>query len=267
MIRSTGVDKAQHTEYGRRDVALGGEILRTVVGSGVHGIAIAGTDDHDEMGVFLEPPESVLGMAADVPHYVWRTQPEGVRSGPGDTDLVLYSLRRYLHLATKGNPTALLPLFAPPDAIVVLTPQGKELRALAPSVLSQRAVHRFLGFMNGQRKHLLGQGRGPKRPELVARYGYDVKYASHALRLVHQGLEVVREGRLTLPMPETEREEVLRVKRGDVPEVADVLARIAQLQAEIEDRLETGRTPLPTHPDLETITAWAVDAQRRHWGW
>ena len=44
-------------EYGNRDVALGGEILRTVVGSGVHGIAIAGTDDHDEMGVYIEPPE------------------------------------------------------------------------------------------------------------------------------------------------------------------------------------------------------------------
>ncbi|WP_232665375.1 nucleotidyltransferase domain-containing protein [Pseudonocardia sp. TRM90224] len=262
MTRST-----QHTEYGTREVALGGEILRTVVGSGVHGIAIAGTDDHDEMGVFLEPPERVLGMSPDVPHYVWRTQPEGVRSGPGDTDLVLYSLRKYLHLATKGNPTALLPLFAPPDAIVVLTPLGEELRALAPAVLSQRAVHRFLGYMNGQRKRLLGEGRGSPRAELVARYGYDVKYASHALRLVLQGLEIVRDGRLTLPMPEAERAEVLRVKRGDVPELADVLARVEQLQAEIEERLAAGRTPLPSHPDLETITAWAVAAQRRHWGW
>lgn len=44
-----------HTEYGYRAVALDGEILRTVVGSGVHGIAIPGTDDHDEMGVFIEP--------------------------------------------------------------------------------------------------------------------------------------------------------------------------------------------------------------------
>ena len=42
-------------EHGDRDVAMAGEILRTVVGSGVHGIAIAGTDDHDEMGVYVEP--------------------------------------------------------------------------------------------------------------------------------------------------------------------------------------------------------------------
>jgi hypothetical protein len=81
----------------------------------VHGIAIAGTDDHDEMGVFVEPPERVLGLVGPVPHYVFRTQPEGARSGPGDVDLVLYSLRKYLRLATKGNPTALLPLYAPPS--------------------------------------------------------------------------------------------------------------------------------------------------------
>ena len=53
-----------HTEYGDRDVASSGEILRTVVGSGVHGIAIAGTDDHDEMGVYIEPPGNVVGIWA-----------------------------------------------------------------------------------------------------------------------------------------------------------------------------------------------------------
>src|SRR5215468_2536662 len=91
----------RHTEHGDGQVARAGEILRTVVGSGVHGIAIAGTDDHDEMGIFVEPPEHLLGLSRPVDHYVFRTQPEGARSGPGDTDLVMYSLRRYLRLALK----------------------------------------------------------------------------------------------------------------------------------------------------------------------
>jgi hypothetical protein len=261
---------ATHTEHGNREVARGGEILRTVVGSGVLGIAIPGTDDHDEMGVFVEPADRVLGLMPAVPHYVFRTQPEGARSGPGDVDLVLYSLRKYLRLATKGNPTALLPLFAQPESIVVLTPLGAELRALAPAVLSRRAVARFLGYMHSQRERLLGRGRRssvPNRPELVERYGYDVKYAAHALRLAFQGREIVRDARLTLPMPVAERAEVLAVKRGDVAVLDDVLARIAVLQAEVEDRLESGRTPLRPEPDIAAVTAWAVDAQRRHWGW
>jgi predicted nucleotidyltransferase len=210
-----------HTEYGDRGTALSAEILRTVVGSGVHGIAIAGTDDHDEMGVFIEPPEHIMGLRRPFEHYVFRTQPEGARSGPGDTDLVIYSLRKYLRLAAKGNPTALLPLYAPDRDVLVTTPLGQELRALAPRILSQRAVRRFLGYMDSQRRRLTGSGsRGgvPNRPELVARYGYDVKYASHALRLAYQGREVARDGRLTLPMPDQERERVLQVNAVRSPQ-------------------------------------------------
>lgn len=259
-----------HTEHGDRKLALGGEILRTVVGSGVHGIAIEGTDDHDEMGVFVEPPASVLGLDRRVEHYVFRTQPEGARSGPGDLDLVVYSLRKYLRLAVKGNPTALLPLYAPMESVVVLRPLGQELRALAPRLLSQRAVHRFLGYMDAQRRRLLSHGRpgGPaSRPELVARFGYDVKYACHALRLALQGLEIVSDGRLTLPMPPAQREQVLRVKRGEVRTVEDVLAQIEDVQARIEQRLRTGDTPLPPEPDSDAISTWLVTAHRRHWGW
>jgi predicted nucleotidyltransferase len=264
-----GVNHKNHTEYGDRDVALRGEILRTVVGSGVHGIAIAGTDDHDEMGVYIEPPGNVVGVLGSAQHYVFRTQPEGARSGPGDTDLVSYSLHKYLRLATKGNPTALLPLYAPADSVVTVTPLGAELRALAPRMLSRAAVHRFLGYLDAQRQRLLGNSRGkvPSRPELVARYGYDVKYALHALRLAYQGLEVARDARLTLPMPAAERERVLAVKRGDVSRLDDVLAEIADVRGQVEDLLATGRTPLPESPDLDAISAWAVGAHRRHWGW
>jgi hypothetical protein len=236
----------------------------------VHGIAIEGTDDHDEMGVFVEPPEQVMGMAEPSEHYVFRTQPEGARSGPGDTDLVMYSLRKYLRLALKGNPTALLPLYAPPGDVVTLTPLGAELRELAPALLSVHAVRRFLGYMDAQRRRLQGDGprrRVPNRPELVARYGYDVKYASHALRLAYQGLEVGRDGRLTLPMPERERERVLRVKRGDVPVLDEVLAEIAAVQGQVEELLAAGRSPLPAEPDLATIGPWSIGAHRRHWGW
>jgi predicted nucleotidyltransferase len=258
-----------HTEHGDRDVALNGEILRTVVGSGVHGIAIAGTDDHDEMGVYIEPPGNVVGIGGNAQHYVFRTQPEGARSGPGDTDLVSYSLHKYLRLAAKGNPTALLPLYAPADSVITVTPLGQELRALAPKMLSRAAVRRFLGYLEAQRKRLLGhsQGKMPNRPELVERYGYDVKYASHALRLAYQGLEVARDARLTLPMPAVERERVLAVKRGDVRRLDDVLVEIASVQGQVEDLLATGRTPLPDAPDFAAISGWAVSAHRRHWGW
>lgn len=94
----------------QRDEVEGCTILRTVVGSTVHGISIAGTDDRDEMGICVEGPEYLLGLH-HFEQYVFRTQPEGVRSGPGDLDLTIYSLRKWCRLAVKANPTVLLPLF------------------------------------------------------------------------------------------------------------------------------------------------------------
>ncbi|MBD0021284.1 nucleotidyltransferase [Gordonia pseudamarae] len=257
-----------NVEYGDPAVALPNEILRSVVGSGVHGIAIPGTDDHDEMGVYVEPPEYILGIIEHRQDYIWRTQPEGVRSGHGDTDLVLYSLRKYLRLATKGNPTALLPLFAPERSLVVRTPLGDELRALRTAFLSRVAVERFLGYMHSQHERMLGQAgrKVPNRPELIERFGWDVKYGSHALRLAYQGHELASTGHLTLPMPADQRERVLSVKRGEVPR-AEVSAQITDLESRVRALLDEDRSPLPGHADADRISTWAVDAQRRHWGW
>lgn len=257
-----------NVEYGDPQVALPNEILRSVVGSGVHGIAIEGTDDHDEMGVYIEPPEYVLGAARLRDDYVWRTQPEGVRSGHGDTDLILYSLRKYLRLAIKGNPTVMLPLFAPPESLIIVTPLGEELRGMKSAFLSQLAVERFLGYMHSQHERMLGQSKRnvPNRPELMAQYGWDVKYGSHALRLAYQGFEIASTGSLSLPLPDRERERVLSVKRGEVPR-DEVSAEIGRLEVEVRRLLDEGRSPLPESADFSRINAWAVDAQRRHWGW
>ena len=243
------------------------EILRTVVGSGVHGIAIAGLDDHDEMGIYIEPPEAVLGYANRRDNYVWRTQPEGVRSGPGDTDLVMYSLARYLALATKGNPTVLVPLFAPTVSVLACDTLGLELRWMRDAFLSQQAVHRFLGYMEGQRTRMMGGGkrnRVPNRPELIERYGWDVKYGSHALRLALQGLEIAVHHRLTLPMVMSHRDLVLSVKRGEIPR-DEVDRLIQELERQTTSALKS--SDLPPQADTERITAWAVQAQRRAWGW
>ena len=49
--------KNPHSNDEHRRVAQQGEILRVLVGSGVHGTAVDGQDDRDEMGICLEPPD------------------------------------------------------------------------------------------------------------------------------------------------------------------------------------------------------------------
>jgi len=106
----------------------------------------------------------------------------------------------------------------------------------------------------------------PNRPELIEAYGWDVKYGSHALRLAHQGFEIANTGNLTLPMPDRERERVLAVKRGEVDR-DEVSAEISRLELQVRSLLDEGGSPLPPTADLDRISAWAIDAQRRHWQW
>lgn len=254
-------------EYGDRETAMRGQILRTLVGSGVHGIALDGMDDRDEMGVFIEPATHVLGTHDRRDDYVSRTQPEGVRSGPGDVDLILYSLRKFLRLAIKGNPTMLLPLFAPEEHVITSTTHGQELRALRGAFLSAQAVERFLGYMEAQHERMMGGGkrnRVPNRPELIEQYGWDVKYGAHALRLAYQGHELAAYGSLTLPLPEPVKSLVLAVRTGEVGQL-EVSARIRDIASQVRQQLDSGHLAVPARAGVDVIEAWSVQAHLRHW--
>jgi predicted nucleotidyltransferase len=143
-----------------------GTILRATVGSTVHGLHHGGQDDRDEMAVFIEPPEYLLGLRLArkqgvrnpyrFEHWVERTQPEGARSGPGDLDLVAYSLRKYVRLALKGHPTVLLLLFVPDELTLIETELGRRLRQLRPAIVSKRAGRGYLGYLRGQKERLFG---------------------------------------------------------------------------------------------------------------
>jgi hypothetical protein len=252
-----------------------GIILRGTVGSTVHGLHHGGQDDRDEMAVFIEPPEYRLGLRLaraqgrklhPLEHWVERTQPDGVRSGPGDLDLVAFNLRKYLRLALKGHPTVLLLQFVPPELTLVETDLGLELRALTPAILSRRAGRGYLGYLHGQREQLVGTRKGKRvnRPELLEAHGYDTKYAMHALRLGHQGIELLETGRVTLPLGEPERSAVMAVRRGELS-FDEAMAEIEKVERRLEAALE--RTRLPDEPDRAAVDEFLVSAYRRAWGW
>jgi hypothetical protein len=244
-----------------RQIAERDCILRGLVGSVVHGLSNPDTDDRDEMGVCVEPPEYVLGLRR-FEHYVYRTRAEGEPSGPGDLDLTVYGLRKFMRLALKGSPTALLLLFVPDEELVVRTPLGERLRALAPAFVCRRTGRAFLGYVDSQRRGLIGGTGGTRTRELSREHGYDTKYAMHALRIAHQGLELLGEGRIRLPVAEPARSELMAVRRGEVG-LDDVLARLHGRIAELERAVATA--DVPEDPDRAAVDAFLIDAHRERW--
>jgi hypothetical protein len=269
-----------HASEQARRLAEDGMILRVQVGSGVHGTSISGQDDRDEMGLCLEPPQFVTGLAR-VPagtgadhglvdfeqferHTVW-DEPGGLanRSGAGDLDVIVYSARKWCRLALAGNPTVLLPLFVPDEEVMVRTAPGAELVANAHRFVSRLAADRFLGYLESQRRAMTGEvGAHTNRPELVAIHGYDSKYAMHALRLGLQGIELLSTGRITLPVPEPGRELLRSIRRGEV-ELTEVIGRIDAARAELV-RLADSAT-VPDQPDRTWVDSWLHRAHLDYW--
>lgn len=244
-----------------REIVERGTILRSLVGSTVHGLSNPGTDDRDEMAVCIEPPEYLLGLRT-FEHYVARTQPEGRPSGPGDLDLVVYGLRKYWRLALKGSPTALLVLFAQGEIVLERTPLGERLQALAPAIVCRRTGHGFLGYLASQRKALVGEQQAPRARELSRRHGYDTKYAMHALRIAIQGQELLASGHITLPVPQPQRSLLMQIRRGELP-LAEALAALDRETRALEALVEDAR--LPDSPDRDSVDRFLVEAYREHW--
>ncbi len=264
-----------HASEEARELAERGMILRVQVGSGVHGTSISGQDDRDEMGICLEPAAYVTGLATvqrglgaegRIPfeqyqrHTAW-DRPGGTanRSGAGDLDVVIYTARKWARLALAGNPTVLLALFVPDGDVVLRTDAGAELVENAHRFVSRLAGARFLGYLRAQRAAMTsGRGTHTNRPEIVARHGYDTKFAMHALRLGVQGAELLSAGRITLPVPEPQLSELRAVRRGEVG-FAQAVAAIDDAEQRLVEL--AGSADLPTEPDRAWVDGWL---HRRH---
>lgn len=243
-------------------------ILRVPAGSNLHGLHLPGKDDRDEVGICIENIDAAMGFS-EFEQYIYRTAAEregkhDAPSAPGDLDLTIFSLRKFLRLAMQGNPQIIQCLFVPPSLCITRDARGQQLQELAPMIVSRHCGRRYLGYLEAQRQRLLGE-RGQKktnRPELEAAHGYDTKYAMHILRLGFQGVELMSTGKLTLPMPEPDRSFVYAVRLGQVP-MQDALTRAGELERQIKDMLHDA--PVPEEPNRDALEAWMISMYFENW--
>lgn len=250
-------------------------ILRAVVGSTAHGLALEGTDDHDEMGICIEPIEYVVGLQ-HFEQYIYRTAEERQRHDPeadqryqgktppsqhGDLDLVIYSLRKFAGLAAAGNPSILTLLFAPYETA---TTWGVELLRQREMFASRLAGQRYLGYLKAQKERLLGV-RGQmrvNRTDLIEKYGYDTKFAMHAVRLGLQGIEYMGSGHITLPMRGVQQAMCMGIRKGEWS-FREVIDEIEYVEGVLQELLT--KSPLRAQPDRRAITEFCGSAYMATW--
>jgi hypothetical protein len=110
----------------------------------------------------------------------------------------------------------------------------------------------------------VGDRHAPTRErEASEQHGYDTKYAMHALRIGHQGIELLETGKISLPVPEPVRTRLMTVRMGEVPLPA-ILRELDELVAALTRLVDN--SSLPAEPDVAAVDRFLIQAYTEAWG-
>ena len=208
---------------------------RCVIGSRAYGLDDEQSDT-DRRGIYLPPAElhwSLFGV------------PEQLENE--ETQEAYWELQKFIVLALKANPNVLECLYSP--IIELATPLAHDLLAIREAFLSKLVFQTYSGYVASQFKKLQTDIRNQGRVKW--------KHVMHLIRLLVSGIDVLREGKLTVEVGEY-RERLLAVKRGEVPFVETDAWR-KRLQVEFE--LAFQQTELQDRPDYERVNTFLIQAR------
>jgi len=100
--------------------------------------------------------------------------------------------------------------------------------------------------------------KATNRLQYLDQYGYDVKFGSHLIRILSNGIELLTEEHLTLPLKEDTRKLVSGIKRGQYT-MQEVLDIGEDLEAQLDKAIK--QTKLPSRSDRDALNKLAISIQ------
>lgn len=173
-------------------------------------------------------------------------------------DLTIYNISRYFHLCMEGNPNMIDSLFTDNESVLVSDNIGSIVRENRKIFLSQKCFHTFKGMAFSHISRLKNRERVGNRSVLIEKYGYDVKDASHIVRLVLELKQILFDGDLDLKF---DPEFVLGVKNGNWTK-EQVIVWFEDMMKRLEEYVSSGHVYPPYSPDekrIHSLLAWCLE--------
>ena len=238
----------------------------TIMGSRCYGVSTE-SSDWDMVG-FCVPPKDIIfphlggviqGFGRQVQKFICY-QKHHVKVDPIEYDLNCYNIVHYFRLCMDCNPNMIDSLFVPRDCIYHSSIISEMVREKRKIFLHKGAWHRFKGYAYAQLHKMDNKNPTGKRAETVAKFGYDVKFAYHLVRLLGEIEQILTEGDIDL---RRNREHLKAIRRGDVYETD-----IRQWAAEKEHSLERlyATSKLRHSPDEDAIKQLLLNCLEEHYG-
>ncbi|MCK9556371.1 nucleotidyltransferase domain-containing protein, partial [bacterium] len=188
-----------------RDWIVDNMQYETIVGSYAYG---ANTEESDfDIYAYTIPPKEILvpnfhgyfyGFDDNIPSFYQYTTNGKFRYKKLEAEGTIYNIVKYFRLVMENNPNMLDSLFTRDHLQTHRTEIGKIVVENRKLFVSKKAYHTFRGYAFKQRQYMLEKCPTGKRKELVDKFGYDVKYASHLVRLLLECEQLLETGEMDL---------------------------------------------------------------------
>lgn len=222
-------------------------------GSEAHGTTTGDTDDLDMIGAY--------SMSHD--HYLSLSRGNTIEIKEGKYDIVLYEITFLIDMLSKGNPNVFPMLYTP---AMLTTPAWEYILTNKLAFNTMGVFNAFMGFAGSESKRMRSSlptnhaYMGAKRRELCERFGYDVKHASHCIRLRRMILEWIQSGVMIVNRTWKDAHELVAIKNGEweierVESVAKMLDDMAHAMIK--------QTSYPRAMDKQAVMLLKAQAVRR----
>ncbi len=220
------------------------EILKVLVGSRANGLSREDSD-YDYRAVYVTPTSELLSLGTG--KYKASAWVEGENE-----DNTSYELGHFLHLATKSNVNILEMFVAPLKGSNKI---GDELRDLFDSVWSTEGVRNaFVGYSLNQRKKFLDD-----------KDGRAWKYAVAYIRILIQGIELIKTGTMSIKVPLEDLDILQIVRDGGFSrgEAVDIAERLREsLESAYDEAVASNQLRMP---NIEKVNEFLLKVRKENW--
>jgi predicted nucleotidyltransferase len=210
-------------------------------------------------GVYKEGmPKSHFGQFQE--HHV---HDPTARGGKGRVyDLQVYSIVKFFQLCIECNPNMIDSLFTPEVCVLHATRVGQMVRENRKMFLHQGVCDRFKGYAYAQIHKMQSKEPEPgsKRAALREKYGMDVKFAYHTVRLLNEAEQLLLEGDLDV---QRNREMLKSIRRGEWT-MQQILDYFEKKRLELESA--RAKSVLPAVPNEAAVRDLLLRCLESHYG-
>lgn len=218
--------------------------------------------DMDYVGFFVAPEEYKLGRKKiEIVEFRSNKSSSGKRNTKEDTDCTFYEISKWFDLLCGNSPNQLELLFVNNGNKIFTTDIFEKILSNRALFLSKKLKHSFSGYAYSQiKKNELKSGNQTGRIELIEKYGYDTKLASHVVRLYTECLDLLTVESVEFPL--RNNKEILDIKNGLIT-YEEFQKRCAFLEPLIEKAYIESK--LQYAPDYEKIHKLQIELYNKYY--